>query len=447
VGFETYLQVGGQTVVQWRKTTGDLPRLLFARSELKVELSDDGSETEAVAFNSTAGKCLTTLTQQGLGWSASVASYSAVRSGHSSEAVLHGMYWVEACDRLADAALEEHVERRLEAERVTTPEQDLRYFGAIIAAQLVDPESDVLLLGELSWDESLEATSALLFQARDAAVKADQPILPVLRAVETLMILFREARLVAWPILISTLLQQLPSNTPTTYVLSDGIQEFEMTDLAGAEAFIDEWWSSTADGIGEYARNLGVLFSTLSEFQTRLGPPFWFGQAAVELGQMDRLNRDRKSSTNKSRGDVLESLVDVLLKTEPELAVLEKNFSTPEEEIDLLLTNGLSHPFWLAQSSPYILVECKNWRKPVGVKELRVFESKMEDRRGALRIGIFISTSGFAKTFIERLKSIQGRGVGIIYAVSGEDVRQLIATRRTLSDWLRTDGATRAFYV
>jgi hypothetical protein len=159
------------------------------------------------------------------------------------------------------------------------------------------------------------------------------------------------------------------------------------------------------------------------------------------------LNRDRKSSTNKSRGDVLESLVDVLLKTEPELAVLEKNFSTPEEEIDLLLTNGLSHPFWLAQSSPYILVECKNWRKPVGVKELRVFESKMEDRRGALRIGIFISTSGFAKTFIERLKSIQGRGVGIIYAVSGEDVRQLIATRRTLSDWLRTDGATRAFYV
>jgi len=135
-----------------------------------------------------------------------------------------------------------------------------------------------------------------------------------------------------------------------------------------------------------------------------------------------------------------------LLKTEaPQLVVTEKNFSTREEEIDLVLRNNLPAPFWISQHSPYVFIECKNWALPVGVAELRTFESKIDDRKAVVRIGIFVSAAGYYKTFVERLKIIQTKNIGIVYAITLADVRGLIERRERLSDWLLGDGAMRAF--
>jgi hypothetical protein len=46
-------------------------------------------------------------------------------------------------------------------------------------------------------------------------------------------------------------------------------------------------------------------------------------------------------------------LIEALLRTEePELEVIERNFRTREEEIDVLVANGLEDPFWIAHGSP-----------------------------------------------------------------------------------------------
>lgn len=54
-----------------------------------------------------------------------------------------------------------------------------------------------------------------------------------------------------------------------------------------------------------------------------------------------------------------------------------------------------------------------------------------------------MSVSGFATTMLQRLKTFQAEG-GIIFAVSGSDLDELIATKAKLSDWLRGPGVVRS---
>jgi len=402
----------------------------------------------AVTFESTAAKALRVLDEQGLGWNGTVAAYATVRNGWAAEAMLTGQYGVEArMGKTPAADIDALVEARLAGQRSASPEQDLFLLGSILGTQWLDPaRAEVLLFNELTYDEPFDVSSSTIGGAISAAEDAGVDPLPVARAVQTVALLFREARLVAWPMLMTVLLQHLPAEAPVHYTLTEGIFEFGMTDDEAAKAFVDEYWHQTGSALADYARNLGVLFGALAAFETRLGPQYWFGQAATALSQLDALNDDRSASTSKARGDALERLTESLLNTEaPELVVTDKNFSTREEEIDLVLRNNLPGPFWVSQHSPYIFVECKNWATPVGVAELRVFESKLGDRGDAVRIGIFVSAAGYYSTFVDRLKVIQTKNIGLVYAVTLDDIRGLIKRRERLSDWLLGDGAMRAF--
>lgn len=461
MGFDTYVEIGDRRLVQWRKDTGDLPRLLFRRSDAVV--TTDGNLVTGVEFHSTAAGVLAVLAEQGLGWDASVAGYAAVRGGGAISAYLVGRYSTQADEnrqvwnpddpfraqsseeRAMVVASFEAARTRVATEASATPAEDLQLLGSLLAEQWLDTDSKVFLLDELAYDDPINPYSMLIPDSVVIAEDSDRAALPIGRAVETLLLLLREARLVAWPIIISTLLAELPPDTEVRYILTEGIEEFDMEAPPLAEAFVQDWWDSTGKAVADYAHVLGQLFGALSAFESQLGTDFWFGQATVALAQLRQLNLNRTQSTNKARGDALERLVDVLLRAEHEVQVLEKNYRTKEEEIDLILTNGLSHPFWLNQSSAFILVECKNWASPVGVEPLRVLESKLEDRKGAARIGLFVSTAGFTQPFVDRLKTVQSRGIGLIYALDWDDLESLIARRLPMMEWLRSDGAIRAF--
>jgi hypothetical protein len=133
----------------------------------------------------------------------------------------------------------------------------------------------------------------------------------------------------------------------------------------------------------------------------------------------------------------------VLRTQEPDLDIIEKNLRTTEEELDLVLANGLNDPFWSALSSALVRVECKNWGRAAGVEPLRVLESKMRDRGALCRIGLFVSMSGFTRLFLVRLKSIQS-DIGVFFALSGEDLRKLITEKRRVSSWMREEGLRRS---
>jgi len=451
MGFDTYVNIDNRTVVSYRKQTGVLGRFLFDRGDLVVQSGTDGPSRRpaAVAFRCTVAASREVLKAQGLGWHVSVATYASVRMGIHTEASLWGRYSAQGSFSEDNPSVDEdEIERKIAPQRNKTPEQDLHELGAVMAAQWMDSSSAVLLFDDLIYDEAPPATSSTILQATAAAEKYGKSPLAVGRAVETIAVLFRDAPLAAWPMLMAVLLEHLPDRLSIEYVLSEGIDEFDMVDDASAVRFAGKWWDETGEFFSDYAHKLGSMFGALAAFENQLSPQFWFGQATAALAHLEQLNSDRGASSRKERGDALERLVETIVNTEsPELDLLEKNFKTEEEEIDLLLRNGLPSPFWLAQSSPYVLMECKNWAKPIGVAELRVFESKIEDRRGMVRIGIFVSASGYAQTFEERLKVIQSRDVGTIFALTLDDLRGLITRREKLSDWLAGPGAIRAFRV
>lgn len=117
--------------------------------------------------------------------------------------------------------------------------------------------------------------------------------------------------------------------------------------------------------------------------------------------------------SSKEKGDHLEQLVRSIFVSQTGLKV-KMNLKRPGEEIDLLIVNKLSDPFWTALQSPIILIECKNQKKLVEPKDIRNFEVKILDRRGMCRLGIIISTSGFTKNCFEAVAKLKREGHNII---------------------------------
>jgi CheY-like chemotaxis protein len=129
--------------------------------------------------------------------------------------------------------------------------------------------------------------------------------------------------------------------------------------------------------------------------------------ASIRLDEMELAIQDTWTlvQTEKDRnrkGVLLEKLVALLLKSIPGFDRLDSRIQNESEEIDVLVQNNAADPFW-QKESPYILVECKNWSKHVGTKEIRDFWGKMEGRYDRCRLALFVAPGGFADTVREFL--------------------------------------------
>jgi len=107
------------------------------------------------------------------------------------------------------------------------------------------------------------------------------------------------------------------------------------------------------------------------------------------------------------------------------------------EEIDLVCVNDSQHPVWKREGS-LILVECKDKgsTRP-GANERSRFETKVAARHPYSTVGIFVSASGFAKTFHEPVT--HGSNVPTIIRIDKNDIDQWI-TADDRMQWL-TDHA------
>lgn len=447
VGYDTLLTVDGDVLLMWRKHASALPRLLFRPAQAVVELpvppaAGGGRSPEGafVGFRATAGEVLATLDESGLGWAASVAAYGETRFTGFSAGMIMGAAWTQDEDDKA-------VEQRLAEFEKLPPEHDLEALGAVLADQRAAPPDDgMVIFGEMIYDGRLESQSNTVRDVHSHAASMDGvDAFAAARAAESWATLYVDAPLLAWPMLLCVLLHHLPPGAEVVLDLTDDAFEYMTIDNADeAHAYLDGYWTWTTESLGSSARVLGRLFSALASFDAKLAPEFWFARAAELNARLKALAARDIGVTAKERGDALEALVEALLRTEePQLQPVERNYRTREEEIDVLVTNGLTDPWWAAHGSPLILIECKNKKAKASVPDLRTFESKVRDRGALCKIGIFVSVSGFAATALQRLKSFQAEG-GIIFAVSGSDLDELIATKTKISDWLRGPGIMRS---
>jgi ActR/RegA family two-component response regulator len=108
------------------------------------------------------------------------------------------------------------------------------------------------------------------------------------------------------------------------------------------------------------------------------------------------------------KGKLLEDLMVLILNTIHGFQQASPRRRNELEEIDILIRNESTDPLW-TKEGPCLLVECKNWSKPVGVPELRDFFYKLEHRYGRCRLGLFVAPGGFAETFKTELLTRRSR--------------------------------------
>jgi len=100
------------------------------------------------------------------------------------------------------------------------------------------------------------------------------------------------------------------------------------------------------------------------------------------------------TSIKDTRGRAFEILCCYLLGSVPGLRVVGRDEVDlfESEEIDLMVTND-HNPDGLWFLNPrFILVECKNWSRPVGSQEVAWFDRKLHDRH--IDFGILVAANG-----------------------------------------------------
>jgi DNA (cytosine-5)-methyltransferase 1 len=129
------------------------------------------------------------------------------------------------------------------------------------------------------------------------------------------------------------------------------------------------------------------------------------------------------ASNNNEKGKSLEILIKEFFEQVKGFKV-NTNIKTTTEEIDIQIRNESKSEFWRKESILFI-GECKNWNKKAGKNELVIFKNKIENRRGRVGVGFFISWNGFSITFnYEGLRSSKEEIV--IITIDGSQIKEAI---------------------
>lgn len=144
----------------------------------------------------------------------------------------------------------------------------------------------------------------------------------------------------------------------------------------------------------------------------------------TELAIRETWAAAQAESDRNRKGALLERLVALLLKSIPGFDRLDTRLRNSVEELDVLVQNGSTDPFW-QKESPYILVECKNWSKHLGTKELRDLWSKMEGRYNRCRLALLIAPGGVADT-VRELQLRKSEKDMLVVLIGAGDLDELI---------------------
>ena len=96
------------------------------------------------------------------------------------------------------------------------------------------------------------------------------------------------------------------------------------------------------------------------------------------------------------KGRRFEGFLAFLLGQVRDFRVVERNYRSGTDEIDLVLQiDNWSDRCWHKSGVPFVLVEAKNWAKPVGQPEVTLFRGKLRTRLQTTRIGLLFAASRF----------------------------------------------------
>jgi len=146
------------------------------------------------------------------------------------------------------------------------------------------------------------------------------------------------------------------------------------------------------------------------------------------------------ASKSSDKGRLLERLTELIFTANRLFELVDKRVSTGDEEIDLVVKNNIDRPFWNAMQSPLFFIECKNWKDPVGAKELRDFEGKLRNHAKLAKVGFFVAINGFTSEVSNELRRT-GRGDQHIVLLDRTDLEEYLGGSDDFFPWLEKRAA------
>jgi hypothetical protein len=183
---------------------------------------------------------------------------------------------------------------------------------------------------------------------------------------------------------------------------TNGVDYPEVEWISRFAGLSNERWivcSSYTQKALELADREGVKFILLKELIDKLNSPArdkaWrrFSNLSKFSAVCDSSHSQLKASfetvlgaqTAVEKGKSLESLAVHFMALFPKLEIVKKNVRVESEELDIVVKNENEKVFWQRLGTP-IIVECKNWSKPVGASEVRDLIQKMREVKTAFLI-------------------------------------------------------------
>lgn len=131
------------------------------------------------------------------------------------------------------------------------------------------------------------------------------------------------------------------------------------------------------------------IITALAEFSVQLSPT---ARRNIARAAWSRIG----IGTAQERGKRLETLLAFIFSQVSGLKVVERNYRTETEEIDLVLrVENFGQRVWQALNVPYILVEAKNRIDKASQQVMSTLLTKLQTKRGTTRLAFLISLAGF----------------------------------------------------
>ena len=143
------------------------------------------------------------------------------------------------------------------------------------------------------------------------------------------------------------------------------------------------------------------------------------------------------ATTTTEKGRALEELIRYVFESVPGIPV------TRRDEQNVFLTEEIDIAFWNDKSADgfsflpnIILVECKNWSRPVGSEEVSYFIDKIRHR--GLDLGILVAVNGITGSSEE----ITAAHYQVAFALH-DGIRIIVITREEIEDLSDTEELIR----
>lgn len=141
--------------------------------------------------------------------------------------------------------------------------------------------------------------------------------------------------------------------------------------------------------------------------------------------------------TSQQRGRRLEALLAFLFAQVTDLKVVDRNYRTETEEIDLVLQiDSFSPRVWQKSGVPFILVEAKNRVEKASQHMMSVLLTKLQTNRGTSRIAFLVSLAGFTED--AKLQELRFSNQEMCVVMIGREGLESLIEADNLDDTLET---------